>query len=61
MIADIDDKTELIDGTTLDPDSAIIEPMDQTASAAKAANATKCFWLLTGIYGETLDVLITDC
>ena len=41
-IADIDDKTEFIDGTTLDPDSTIIEPMDQTA-AAKAANANRRF------------------
>ena len=43
MIADVDDETELIDGATLDHDSAIIDPMDQTASAAKAANATECF------------------
>ena len=42
-IADIDNKTELIDGTTLDPNSTIIEPMDQTVVAAKAANATNCF------------------
>ena len=40
---DVDNKTELIDGATLDPNSAIIEPMDQTAAAAKAANATKHF------------------
>ena len=42
-IVDVDNKTELIDGTTLDHDSVIVEPMDQTAAAAKAANATKCF------------------
>ena len=39
-IVDLDDETELIDGTTLDDDSTIINPMDQTAAAAKSANAT---------------------
>ena len=42
-ILDFDNETERIDGATLDHDSAIIEPMDQTAAAAKAANATKHF------------------
>ena len=31
-IADLDDETELIDGTTLDHDSTIIDPMDHTAA-----------------------------
>ena len=59
-IADLDDETELIDGTTLDHDSTIIDPMDQTAAAAKAANATKRFRRLVGLNGETCYVLITD-
>ena len=59
-IADLDDETELIDGTTLNNDSTIIDPMDQTAAAAKAANATKRFRRLVGLNGETCYVLITD-
>ena len=42
-ITDFDNKTELIDGTILNHDSTIIDPMDQTAAAAKAANATRSF------------------
>ena len=57
-IADLDDETELIDGTTLDHDSTIIDPMDHTAAAAKAANATKCFRRLVGLNGETCYALI---
>ena len=34
--------------------------MDQTAAAAKAANATKRFRRLVGLNGETCYVLITD-
>ena len=34
--------------------------MDQTAAAAKAANATKRFRQLVGLNGETCYVLITD-
>ncbi len=59
-VADLDDETELVDGTTLDPDSTIVEPMDATTSAAKAANATKRYRRLVGINGETCYVLITD-
>ena len=59
-IVDFDDETELIDCTTLDHDSTIIDPMDQTDAAAKAANATKRFQRLVGINGEACCVLITD-
>ena len=60
-IADLDDKTKLIDGTTLNDDSTVIDPMDQTAAAAKAANATNRFGRLVGIIGKTCHILITDC
>ena len=60
-ITDIDNVTELVDGTILNHDSTIIEPMEQTASAAKAASATKCFQRLVGINGKTCCILITDC
>ena len=59
-IVDLDDKTELIDGTTLNNGSTIIDPMDQTTAAAKAANATKRFQRLVGVNGETCYVLIMD-
>ena len=56
-IAGIDNKTELVDGTTLDPNSAIVEPMDQTTAAA---NATKHFQHLVSVNGKTCYVLISD-
>ena len=59
-IVDFDNKTELIDGITLDHDNTIIDPMDQTTAVAKAANNTKRFQRLVGVNGETCYVLITD-
>ena len=59
-IVDVDSKNELVDGTVLNHDGTISEPMDQTTAATKATNATKYFQHLVGINGKTCHVLITD-
>ncbi len=59
-MADVDDETELVDGTILDPDSTVFAPMDETTAAAKAAAAQRRYKRLVGLNGETCYVLITD-
>ena len=59
-MADLDDETELIDGTLLDEENTVFEPMDDSVAAAKAAAAHKRYQRLKGLNGETCYVLITD-
>ena len=59
-MADVDDETELVDGTLLDNDSTVFAPMDDTTVAAKAAAAYRRYKRLVGLNGETCYVLITD-
>ena len=59
-MADVDDETELVDGTLLDDDGTVFAPMDDTAVAAKAAAAYRRYKRLVGLNGETCYVLITD-
>ena len=59
-MADVDDETELVDGTLLDDDSTVFAPMDDTTVAAKAAAAYRRYKRLVGLNGETCYVLITD-
>jgi len=58
-MGDLEDATELLDGTTLDPALALFPPLTAAQTDAKAASAAARYERLKGLNGETCYVLIT--